>query len=56
MDDAHQSIQAAVAAFARGELVIVADDNDWPKELYARIGFRPIDRTREFHLDLHATP
>src|ERR1700685_3325659 len=27
MDDAHQRIQAAVAAFARGELIIVADDD-----------------------------
>lgn len=47
----------ALAVAGNPELTfIVADDNDWPKELYARIGFRPIDRTREFHLDLHATP
>jgi 3,4-dihydroxy-2-butanone 4-phosphate synthase len=28
MDETHQRIRAAVAAFARGELVIVADDDD----------------------------
>ena len=32
MDDAHQRIQTAVSAFARGELVIVADDNDRENE------------------------
>ena len=32
MDDAHQRIQAAVAAFARGEIVIVADDDDRENE------------------------
>ena len=32
MDDAHQRILAAVAAFARGELVIVADDDDRENE------------------------
>jgi formyl-CoA transferase len=28
MDDPHQRIRAAVTAFARGELVVVADDDD----------------------------
>jgi len=28
---------------------IIADDNDWPKELYARIGFRPIGFELTFH-------
>ncbi len=28
---------------------IIADDNDWPKELYARIGFRPIGFEHTFH-------
>ena len=28
---------------------ITADDNDWPKELYARIGFRPLGRLWQFH-------
>jgi 3,4-dihydroxy 2-butanone 4-phosphate synthase / GTP cyclohydrolase II len=32
MDDAHQRIEAAVAAFARGELIIVADDDDRENE------------------------
>jgi 3,4-dihydroxy 2-butanone 4-phosphate synthase / GTP cyclohydrolase II len=32
MDDAHQRIQAAIAAFARGELVIVTDDDDRENE------------------------
>src|SRR5271170_4183475 len=32
MDDAHQRIQAAAAAFARGEIVIVADDDDRENE------------------------
>jgi ribosomal protein S18 acetylase RimI-like enzyme len=30
-------------------LFIVADDHDWPKELYARLGFEPAGRTRMFH-------
>ena len=33
---------------------IVADDDDWPKDLYARIGFRPVGRTKTFHKDLSA--
>src|SRR5580704_10523193 len=32
MDDAHLRIQAAVSAFARGEIVIVADDDDRENE------------------------
>jgi GNAT superfamily N-acetyltransferase len=31
---------------------IIADDNDWPKHLYARIGFRPIGMIRAFHRNL----
>jgi GNAT superfamily N-acetyltransferase len=31
---------------------IVADDDDWPKDLYAKIGFRPVGTTRSFHRDL----
>jgi predicted GNAT family acetyltransferase len=30
---------------------ITADDNDWPKQLYARIGFRPLGRLWLFHHD-----
>ena len=29
-------------------LFIVADEEDWPKELYARLGFEPAGRTRGF--------
>src|ERR1700719_1568221 len=32
MDDAHQRIEAVVAAFARGEIVVVSDDNDRENE------------------------
>ena len=32
MNDAHQRIQTAVTAFARGELIIVADDDDRENE------------------------
>ncbi len=32
MEDAHSRIQAAVAAFARGEIIIVADDDDRENE------------------------
>ena len=32
MDDAHQRISAVVAAFARGEIIIVADDDDRENE------------------------
>ena len=31
---------------------IIADDDDWPKNLYVRIGFRAIGGTRTFHHDL----
>jgi GNAT superfamily N-acetyltransferase len=31
-------------------IFITADDNGWPKELYARIGFRPLGRLWQFHL------
>jgi GNAT superfamily N-acetyltransferase len=34
----------------RDLIFINADDNDWPKELYARIGFRPLGRIWQFHL------
>src|SRR6266487_5746301 len=32
MNNAHQRVQAAVAAFARGELIIVTDDDDRENE------------------------
>jgi GNAT superfamily N-acetyltransferase len=31
---------------------LLADDNNWPKHLYAEAGFRPIGRTWTFHRDL----
>jgi GNAT superfamily N-acetyltransferase len=30
------------------DLWICADDEDWPKELYARLGFRPVWRSTQF--------
>ena len=29
-------------------VLIFADDDDWPKDLYARLGFRPVGRVRTF--------
>lgn len=43
-------VTAAVAA-ARTmelELLFIADDDDWPKELYAKLGFRSVGRLRIF--------
>lgn len=43
--------QAATLAHASHDCTfIMADDDDWPKELYARIGFRPFERFSAFHL------
>lgn len=43
----------AVALSAGSELTfIVADDNDWPKTLYQKIGFRPVGRFKTFHLEM----
>lgn len=48
------TLVAHAAALARDrdhELVlIVADDSDWPKHFYARLGFEPIGRICAFHL------
>jgi GNAT superfamily N-acetyltransferase len=33
---------------------IVADDNDWPKHLYAEVGFRPVGRVWTFHREKNA--
>jgi len=43
--------QAARAAREAGcsVVVIVADADDWPQDLYARVGFRPIGSGRVFH-------
>ncbi len=31
---------------------IIADDNDWPKQLYRKLGFEPVGRSWLFHRDL----
>jgi GNAT superfamily N-acetyltransferase len=43
-------LSAASAARARGcDLVFLrADDRDWPKDLYRRLGFEPVSRSWEF--------
>jgi predicted GNAT family acetyltransferase len=43
---------AAREALAGGaDLVwLIADDNDWPKELYAKLGFRPVGTFWQFTL------
>lgn len=33
---------------------IVADDNDWPKQLYGKLGFDPVGRSWLFHRELNA--
>jgi GNAT superfamily N-acetyltransferase len=44
---------AALARSGNHDLTfIIADDDDWPKDLYARIGFRTIGQCRIFHRDL----
>jgi GNAT superfamily N-acetyltransferase len=35
-----------------GCVFIVADEDDWPKNLYAEVGFRPVGWTRTFHLEI----
>lgn len=48
---ARSVVQAAVrASQAAGNdfTFLVADDDDWPKEMYARIGFEPLGRRYEF--------
>jgi GNAT superfamily N-acetyltransferase len=43
----------AVAQQSGHDLVfILADDDDWPKHLYARLGFAPIGRKWVFHTDV----
>jgi ribosomal protein S18 acetylase RimI-like enzyme len=44
--------RAATEAIATGaDLVwLIADDEDWPKELYRRMGFRPVTRPWQFTL------
>ena len=44
-------LEAARAAREAGadRVFILADDDDWPKELYRRLGFDPMARRWEFH-------
>lgn len=44
------TLRAVEEALATGHdlVFLVADDEDWPKELYARLGFEPIGRTWSF--------
>jgi GNAT superfamily N-acetyltransferase len=43
----------ALAHEARHDLVFIeADDNGWPKQLYARLGFDPVGRIGVFHRDV----
>ena len=51
---ARAAAQAAIGIrqSATGLVFIVADDNDWPKHLYADIGFRPVGRVWTFHKEL----
>jgi GNAT superfamily N-acetyltransferase len=47
----------ALATSGGSELTfIIADDDDWPKNLYARLGFRPVGRNRAFHRDVGTAP
>ncbi len=46
----HAADAARVAG--RDLTFIIADDNDWPKRLYADLGFRPVGLTWTFHRDL----
>ncbi len=43
-------LQALAAARESGHdfVFLIADEDDWPKELYARLGFEPIGRTYSF--------
>lgn len=46
-----------LARSAKHDLVfILADDNDWPKHLYASVGFRPVGTTHTFHLERSVPP
>jgi GNAT superfamily N-acetyltransferase len=44
---------ASLAVRAGHQLTfIIADDNDWPMQLYGRIGFEPVGRAWSFHRDI----
>src|SRR5581483_6430046 len=46
-----------LAQSERHELIfIVADEDDWPKRLYAQIGFEPVGRIVHFHREAPTSP
>ena len=46
---ARAMVSLAIDLAGDGDLIwIAADDNDWPKELYAKLGFRPMGRIVTF--------
>jgi GNAT superfamily N-acetyltransferase len=51
-----RALVAHVVAQARAEdhdlVFIMADDDDWPKNLYGRLGFEPAGRMLSFHREL----
>ncbi len=51
-----RAMVSAAAALARQQnhelTFIVADDNDWPKQLYAQVGFQPVGRSWLLHREL----
>jgi GNAT superfamily N-acetyltransferase len=48
---ARAMVSLAIDLAAGAELIwIAADEEDWPKELYAKLGFRPVGRTWTFTL------
>lgn len=38
----------AIAVAERRPVVLVADEQDWPRQWYARLGFRPVGRSVDF--------
>jgi GNAT superfamily N-acetyltransferase len=48
---ARRLVSHATRQAGRRLTFILADDNDWPKHLYAQIGFRPIGLRWSFHLE-----
>lgn len=53
-----RAMVSAAAALARDEghdlAFIVADDDDWPKQLYAKLGFKPVGRGWLLHRERRA--
>jgi GNAT superfamily N-acetyltransferase len=51
-----RAMVSAAATLSRRErhdlTFIVADDNDWPKQLYAKLGFEPVGRSWLMHRDV----